>query len=277
MSIPVIFRQIQELKETLIKHETNPKNDGVFIAIQDVKLRLDILLTRLDNVPKYRRLIVLRHSKRADCSLDKDELLKVGDNIGDPPLSSDGFDIITSVTNEYLKNFPIIAVETSIFTRCTQTTCAIIDILKTYGNNITTVKANYNIGEVRHPKVTKMPLEDIYLRSDNNPSGIVNFDDIPSGPLYKVTDQETRGIGGSADQRYCNELVKIAKSYKPNNEAILIVTHGDCVGSFVHMMDPTKSVYEVDFCGFVVGDYYEEENKWVFRKDLCKGVGIMND
>jgi hypothetical protein len=57
---------------------------------------------------------------------------------------------------------------------------------------------------------------------------------------------------------------------------ILIVTHGDALGSFVALTSSgKKSIYKVNYCGLLIADYSKELG-WTLNEN-APGVGIMND
>ena len=188
---------------------------------------------------------IFRHEERMDC--DEEEKKNV-DIPHDTPLSSmgcakafqsaDGLEAATLTISSPLK-------------RCVQTA-------KPYLKG-TALIIDARFMEVFHPKVVG-PLANFTLRPDedlNVPFIIRTRDGIPAA-------EESRGIGGTADQRYRMAIIDVAqKAHKAGIKHVRIFTHGDCLGTFAAMFG--KSMYQVEYGASMKATYdgmftYVEDN-----------------
>lgn len=113
--------------------------------------------------------------------------------------------------------------------RCVQTADVAEKVFKTGF-----VMLNNNIREVWHPKVLKRPISEVRLRTKSEldlhnikSKLIIDFSSFDAG-------EETRGVGGSADRRFRDSITTLAKQAAlEGHKELLIITHGDALGSFV--------------------------------------------
>ena len=122
--------------------------------------------------------------------------------------------------------------------------------------------------EVYHHRVIG-PLNQFTLRHDDEfgvPFIIRTRHGIPE-------EEESRGIGGTTDQRYRAAILDVAnRAYKAGIKHVRIFTHGDCVSSFAAMVG--KSLYEVNFGASIKGTYNGAE--FTVCEEDCKGIGMMD-
>ena len=194
---------------------------------------------------------IFRHEERMDCV--EEEKANV-DIPHDTPLSSAGCaKAFASADGVEPANLTI----SSPLKRCIQTAKPFLK------GNALIVDARFM--EVFHPKVVG-PLANFTLRSDEElsvPFLIRTRHDIPA--------EESRGLGGSADQRYRAAIIDVAqKAQRAGIKHVRIFTHGDCLGSFASMF--RKSLYQVDFGASITATY---DGTWTYLGG--NGIGIMDD
>jgi broad specificity phosphatase PhoE len=118
--------------------------------------------------------------------------------------------------------------------------------------------------EVYHNRVIG-PLADFTLRTDEElgiPFLIRTRHGLPA-------EEESRGIGGTSDQRYREAIYDVAsKAQKAGIKHVRIFTHGDCLGSFAAILG--KEIYEVNFGASITATF---NGTWTYVGN--KGVGIM--
>ena len=194
---------------------------------------------------------IFRHEERMDCVEDEKEYVDIPH---DTPLSCAGCaKAIASANDVEPANLTI----SSPLKRCVQTAKPFLK------GNVLIVDARFM--EVFHPKVVG-PLANFTLRSDEElhvPFLIRTRHDIPV--------EESRGIGGTADQRYRAAIIDVAqKAQSAGIKHVRIFTHGDCLGSFASMF--RKSIYQVDFGASMSATY---DGTWTYIGGI--GIGIMDD
>ena len=220
------------------------------------------------------KVIVMRHGDRSDDGAPTDNPV-TNKRAEDPSLSQEGFKTASRVACDILRNQPIDKIVSSPMLRCAQTAGQVsVGIGKTSDGTFHTVNIDSSLIEVWHRKVLKVEkIQDAKLCTDK--PGLpeeVTFTDFPT---KLPTVEETRGIGGSADARFCEAIRNIAtSSSKEGHKTVVLVTHGDCLGSAVAMMAPDKSVYEVEYCGIVTAVFDPKTGKWKLLPDECHGIGM---
>ena len=194
---------------------------------------------------------IFRHEERMDSVEDEKEYVDIPH---DTPLSTAGCaNAIASANDVEPANLTI----SSPLKRCVQTAKPFLK------GNVLIVDARFM--EVFHPKVVGA-LANFTLRSDEElhvPFLIRTRHGIPA--------EESRGIGGTADQRYRAAIIDVAqKAHSAGIKHVRIFTHGDCLGSFAAMF--RKSIYQVDFGASISATY---DGTWTYIGG--KGIGIMDD
>lgn len=147
---------------------------------------------------------------------------------------------------------------------------------------------DYGIMEVYHPKVLKKPVLEYNPRTPEEMARMYpianqyNFDFTPS-TIGVPAVEETRGIGGTADIRFRGAFNRIAQeACKEGLSTIMLVTHGDALGSAVALMARGKSIYQVEYNGLIIADYDCNTKTWTMLNGDAyplgfTGVGIMDD
>jgi len=226
----------------------------------------------------------MRHGDRADDHEASPEVQALVDRVEDTPLSPAGLDTAAKVSHTHLSSQGIEIIISSPMLRCIQTASIAASILKK--PNVT---LDLDLREVWHPKVLKKPVYEVQLRTleeiQRFPPHFVNIvanqATLNTLGTQNTFREETRGIGGSADRRFQDEIDRLATElYKKGYKSALFVTHGDCLGSAVARFVRGKSIFEVNYCGIVRGDFDLDLNTgnitWTLG-DSNPGVGIMDD
>lgn len=213
----------------------------------------------------------MRHGHRND-DCESTNINIVSLNKANPRLNSSKFklayDAIERIKNTVIPDESFDSIISSPYIRCIETASAIETKIK--------IKINGMLGEVNHPKVTKQPIEEIPAILSNDLKLFFGTSDEEIAQIEFILHEETRGIGGSADQRYKEELTKIVNSAILDNiKNILIITHGDCLASVVSLCDASKSVYSTEYCSYVVANF-DNQNGWTLQ-DKCYNIGIMDN
>jgi phosphohistidine phosphatase SixA len=174
------------------------------------------------------------------------------------------------IKNKILYKDKFDLVVSSPFLRCAETTFYLTGICNK-------IKFNGGFSEVMNTRVLKEYIDNVsqIVKDDLENIGISRQEiDQINIPLT----EESRGIGGTADFRFRNELTKIVEKAIINGEKnILVVTHGDCLGSLVTLCDNGNSVYSVDYCAILVAKFNITTKSWSLDYDKCNGVGIMKN
>jgi len=213
-------------------------------------------------------IIVMRHGWRIDqCDITNPNL---NDHIGpNPQLDPTQYKIIYDAydhIDHVLYGKKLDAIHVSPYARCVQTALA----LKT--NKKFTI--NGQLGEVNHPKTIKHPLDTVIPTIKSDLSNMFKLPDATIDDIKFVTKEETRGIGGSADKRYRDQLNLIAtNAIKDNHSNVLIITHGDCLGSVVAMCN--MSLYSIEFAGIIFAKY-NTISGWSIDVEKCYQAGITS-
>jgi broad specificity phosphatase PhoE len=235
------------------------------------------------------RVYVMRHADRADDDTAPPEIHMKVDREEDTPLwPAKGEETARRMTNDHLMkpDGPIDLIVSSPLLRCIQTAVAANQLI---GNK--SISIDNGLCEVWHRNVLKgiALREGISAVKMRTPKELEQFG-INTSILKFNTDiklppsEETRGIGGTADSRFRESIKRIAiESVRAGQHKLLIISHGDCVDSFVALCTskkgsvPTKSIYEINYGAIVVADYHMESDEWTLIEDECHGVGIMDE
>jgi broad specificity phosphatase PhoE len=175
---------------------------------------------------------IFRHDARMD--LDDAEKSNV-DRLYDTPLSSIGLahaEVVAGRPGDIIVSSPLL--------RCVQTA------LPTLQGRPLVLDARFM--EVYHPNVIPS-LQDFKLRTE---------DELPPAFYIRTADgvpqEETRGLGGSADKRYRKAIQDYAdKALRSNIKYVTIFTHGDCLASFAAML--RKEVYSTEYGCSITATY----------------------
>jgi broad specificity phosphatase PhoE len=197
-----------------------------------------------------------RHSLRADCDPDETVRATVTTRIHDTPLSPAGIGRIHEKGAP-----PTQYIWCSDLWRCIQTA---VEIQKHCGGIII---IDGDLGEVKHPKVLKRPVEEFDVLDDNEVRKLTqNFIRLDSPEVQ----EETRGLGGSADARYRGALTRIAKwCMKRDVTEVTVISHGDSLGSLAAMCN--KELYSVEEFGRITATY---NGTWTYKSS--RDVGIID-
>jgi len=196
-----------------------------------------------------------RHSLRADCDPDK-AIRDSVTRIHDTPLSPAGIGRIHEKGAA-----PTQYIWCSDLWRCIETA---VEIQKRCGGVII---IDGDLGEVRHPKVLKRPVEEFDVLDDSEVRKLTqNFIRLDPPEIR----EETRGLGGSADARYRGSLTRIAKwCLKRGVTEVTVISHGDSLGSLAAMCK--KELYSVEEFGLITATYNGE---WTYKSS--QDVGIID-
>ena len=212
-------------------------------------------------------IIVMRHSSRCD---DKKSfnpniisLNKSNPRI-DPTQYYLIYDAINMLNTNMLDGQLLDCIYSSPYSRCLETAYAIETKNK--------IIINGRLSEVNHFNVLKQQINEVHEVLKNDLRFLFGKTHDEISQINFVLNEESRGIGGSADDRYRDELNKITEFAIFNNyKNILIVSHGDCLASLVSMCG--KSVYSTDFCSYVISNF-DIEKGWTLLQDKCYKIGI---
>ena len=196
-----------------------------------------------------------RHSLRADCDPSK-EVRDAVPRIHDTPLSPAG------IARIHEKGAPPTQyIWCSDLWRCIETA---VEIQKHNGGVII---IDGDLGEVRHPKVLKRPIEEFDVLDDEEVRKLThNF--IRLDP--PVIREETRGLVGTADARYRNTLTRIAEwCIQRKVKDVTIISHGDSLASLADMCK--KELYTADEFGRITAIY---NGNWTYKSS--RDVGIID-
>lgn len=173
---------------------------------------------------------IFRHDARMD--LDDAEKANV-DRIYDTPLSTTGLIHATQLTvhDGIVVSSPLL--------RCVQTAYPSLQ-----GRPLV---LDSRFMEVYHPKVIHS-LQDFKLRTDAElpPAFYIRT-------AHGLPEEETRGIGGSADIRYRAAIQDYADKALRSGINVTIFTHGDCLASFAAML--RKEVYSTEYGCSITATY----------------------
>lgn len=194
-----------------------------------------------------------RHSLRADGDSDPAVQATVT-RIHDTPLSPAGIQRIHEKGAE-----PTQYIWCSDLWRCIQTA---VEVQKRNGGIII---IDGDLGEVRHHKVLKRPVEEFDVMDDDDVRKLTqNF--IRLDP--PVIREETRGLGGSADARYRGSLTRIGDwCLRRKVKAVTVISHGDSLGSLAAMCN--KSLYSIEEFGRITATY---DGTWTYKSNADAGI-----
>ena len=223
------------------------------------------------------KVYIMRHGDRADDEAAGHEVNSTVDKKEDTPLSPAGFVRANRVASDHIG--PIDKIVTSPLLRCVQTAQSARDGLVSLGRFANDKKILMDTGlcEVMHSRVLKIPFKDFKLRTDAELGAKgINMTNFERALIPLPEMEETRGIGGTADKRYRETINRLAiESTALGHNSLLLVTHGDCLGSFIAMVAPSLSMYQVDYCGLLVAEYDKKTNTWKFLGEESKGIAVM--
>lgn len=194
------------------------------------------------------------HSLRADSDPDPAVQATVT-RIHDTPLSPAGIGRIHekgAVPTQYIW--------CSDFWRCIQTA---VELQKRNGGVII---IDGDLGEVRHPRTLKRPIEEFDVLDDDEVRKLTqHFIRLDPPEIH----EETRGLGGSADARYRRTLTRIGDwCLKRKVAEVTVISHGDSVGSLAAMCN--KSLFSIEEFGRITANY---DGTWKYKS--CADAGFM--
>ena len=196
-----------------------------------------------------------RHSLRADGDPDK-AIRDTVTRIHDTPLSPAG---ITRIHEKGAA--PTQYIWCSDLWRCIETA---VELQKCNGGVII---IDGDLGEVRHPKVFKRPVEEFDVLDDDDVRKLTqNFIRLDPPDIR----EETRGLGGTADARFRGSLSRIGEwCIKRKVNEVTVISHGDSLASLASMCN--MELYSADEFGRITATY---DGTWVFKSS--QDVGLMN-
>ncbi|XP_027106541.2 uncharacterized protein LOC113761346 [Coffea eugenioides] len=235
--------------------------DGEQQQLQEVQVNHDFF---------EQHVVVMRHGDR----LDNFDLLwaSKASRPWDPPLTQDGKDRAFARGRKFRAgrspvNFPIHRVFVSPFLRCLQTATEVVHGLCAVNDDDLTVTSSNGI--TIDPSKIKVAVEyglcemlnATAVRPENVPKDYdFGFDIskceavLPAGTIdhsVEPVDKEIPQWGelpADARIRYCSVIKELADKYPSEN--LLLVTHGEGVGSSVTAFAENTQVYAADYCGY---------------------------
>lgn len=198
-------------------------------------------------------IILHRHSLRADCDPDPTVQATVT-RIHDTQLSPAGIERIREKGAT-----PTQYIWCSDLWRCIETAVEI----QTRNGGIIIIDGE--LGEVRHPKVLKRPVEEFDVLDDEEVRKLTqNF--IRLDP--PVIREETRGLGGAADARYRGTLTRIGDwCIRRKVSVVTVISHGDSLASLAAMCN--MSIYSIEEFGHIMATY---NGTWTYKSSADAGI-----
>ena len=194
-----------------------------------------------------------RHSLRADGDSDP-AVQATATRIHDTPLSPAGIDRINQKGAA-----PTQYIWCSDLWRCIQTA---VEVQKRNGGIII---IDGDLGEVRHPKVLKRPVEEFDVLDDEEVRKLTQHFIRLDPPTIR---EETRGLGGTADARYRASLTRIAQwCIQRKVKEVTIISHGDSLGSLAAMCN--MSLYSIEEFGHIKATY---DGTWTYKSNADAGI-----
>ena len=213
-------------------------------------------MSAMSAISKAVEIDLFRHSDRADDYEAPQDVQISVTNPMDPSLSPAG---ILRASKEHARSCGYIF--SSPFLRCIQTAA---EFQKRFGGIIL---IDWGLCEVMHPRVVKGDIEALTVLNDEQVSEITkHFQRLPT----TKPSLETRGLGGSADERYKDSLRRIALwCIERDLDRVTIVSHGDSVQSLAQEVG--KEIYQTDYCCRMTARFDGE-----FKYISSNGIGMMN-
>uniref|UniRef100_A0A0D9VN88 Phosphoglycerate mutase family protein n=1 Tax=Leersia perrieri TaxID=77586 RepID=A0A0D9VN88_9ORYZ len=219
------------------------------------------------------RVVVMRHGDR----IDHAEPLWAASNPRpwDPPLIDAGLLRAWTVGKRIraaaaADGFRIHRVLVSPFLRCLQTAaqaaaalCALPDHLALHTS--ANVSIEYGLSEMMNAQAMGLVVSQVAPTIDKWFPDLSQLEAaLPPGtidhsvePLYPEVPKWGESVS-EARSRYASVIKGLADKYPDEN--LLLVTHGECVGSSVSFFEPGVEIYEVEYCAYsVLGRQQQEE------------------
>jgi len=194
-----------------------------------------------------------RHSLRADGDADPAVQATVT-RIHDTPLSPAGIERIHEKGAA-----PTQYIWCSDLWRCIQTA---VEVQKRNGGIII---IDGELGEVRHPKVLKRPVEEFDVLDDEEVRKLTQHFIRLDPPVIR---EETRGLGGTADARYRGTLTRIGDwCLQRKVSEVTVISHGDSLGSLAAMCN--MSLYSIEEFGHIKATY---NGTWTYKSNADAGI-----
>lgn len=194
-----------------------------------------------------------RHSLRADGDPDPDVRDTVT-RIHDTQLSPAGIDRIHEKGAT-----PTQYIWCSDLWRCIETA---VEVQKLNGGIII---IDGELGEVRHPKVLKRPVQEFDVLDDQEVRKLTQHFIRLDPPEIR---EETRGIGGTADGRYRGTLTRIGEwCLRRKVTEVTVISHGDSLGSLAAMC--RKELYSIEEFGHIKATY---DGNWTYKSSADAGI-----
>jgi len=194
-----------------------------------------------------------RHSLRADGDPDP-EVQATVTRIHDTQLSPAGIERIREKGAA-----PTQYIWCSDLWRCIQTA---VEVQKRNGGIII---IDGDLGEVRHPKVLKRPVEEFDVLDDDEVRKLTQHFIRLDPPVIR---EETRGLGGTADGRYRGTLTRIGEwCLRRKVTEVTVISHGDSLGSLAAMCN--MSLYSIEEFGHIKATY---DGTWTYKSNADAGI-----
>jgi len=179
-----------------------------------------------------------------DDTSNPQEVQAMVDRIWDCPLDMEGIQMAIDFAKKLER--PQIVISSPML-RCFQTAGAALSV---WGGLI---QVDARWCEVWHPKVLKAPLAEAKLRTFAEYQEHYRL--FARMPYSVPKEEETRGLGGSADARYIDAMKKTAKELKDDGiTSAVVVSHGDMLQSVASVIGG-MSIYGVEYLGSITTDY----------------------
>ena len=200
---------------------------------------------------------LFRHSDRADDHDAPDAVQALVRNPMDPPLSPVGID---RASKEPARSTGYIFC--SPFQRCVQTAA---EFQKRFGGVIV---LDWGLCEVWHPRVLKGDLATFDVLNNDEISEITKH--FTRNPTAKPAAEESRGAGGSADDRYKATLHRIAEwCIARGIDRVTVVSHGDSLQALAQEVG--KELYQTDYCCRMTARYSGSNFEYI----SSNGIGMF--
>lgn len=208
-------------------------------------------------------ITVMRHGDR----MDEDPAAVIA-RIFDCPLSAEG-------VNRAL-NTKIPGVKKTIASpmlRCVHT-AVLSSGIHSFGDGVSTfnpgkITVDNRLCEVWNRRVLRAPIDTVTLLTKEEYQQAMGLQTeliLSDHPLPSA--EESRGSGGTADDRFLAAIQAIAAE-NSDFDHILLVTHGDAVSSMANLLG--RSVYETNYCSFITAEF---NGTWNFVSS--NGVGFLS-
>jgi broad specificity phosphatase PhoE len=276
--------QINDFKDMISKqiHKSVTQRSAAAAEVEGVRERRDII-----------KIYMMRHGDRSDdVLLAKYNCVDV-DKVEDPPLANEGLIRAAHIVTDHLSDSNIKLIISSPLLRCVQTAGIAKKALQKNSAEVIPFKLECELREVWDSRLLNKEATSVGLRNKselhtftphvrlNDNDYLHNLNPIPGNQEIAISAlrfrEETKGIGSTSDTRFKDILPKIASyAQQKGVDSILIVCHGDMLGSAVDMAtDQLKMLIESDYCGIIGFEFNTANNKLTRLPKEYPGIGII--